>query len=143
MSNLIKDIEQMHQKYKANQWVYDKLNTDDHESIAKLLDFRMLMLTEEFTETLQAHKIQDAEEVVDGLIDLIVVAIGTLDLFEVDVREAWEQVYKANSAKEVGVKPARPNPLGLPDLIKPEGWTAPDHKDNHGLIDLVYGECFE
>jgi len=23
---------------------------------------------------------------------------------------------------------------GLPDLIKPEGWTAPSHEDNHGNL---------
>jgi len=36
--------------------------------------------------------------------------------------------------KEVGEKPERPNPLGIPDLIKPEGWQAPSHEGNHGLI---------
>jgi hypothetical protein len=36
--------------------------------------------------------------------------------------------------KEVGIKPSRPNPLGLPDLIKPEGWTPPSHEGNHGLL---------
>ena len=34
--------------------------------------------------------------------------------------------------KEVGVKPSRPNPLGLPDLIKPEDWEAPNHEGNYG-----------
>ena len=41
-------------------------------------------------------------------------------------------------SKESGVKPSRPNPLGLPDLIKPEGWTGPDHSENHAnLTDLI------
>jgi hypothetical protein len=43
-------------------------------------------------------------------------------------------VLEANMAKEVGRKESRPNPLGLPDLIKPEGWTAPSHEGNHGII---------
>ena len=42
--------------------------------------------------------------------------------------------------KQVGIKESRPNPLGLPDLIKPEGWTAPSHKDNVGLLGLLFDE---
>ena len=76
----------------------------------------------------------DAEEVVDGLIDLCVVAIGTLDALGVDPYKAWDEVHKANMAKEVGVKPTRPNPLGLPDLVKPEDWVGPSHKGNHGSL---------
>jgi hypothetical protein len=37
-------------------------------------------------------------------------------------------------AKSPGVKEGRPNPFGLPDLIKPEGWEAPNHEGNHGDI---------
>jgi hypothetical protein len=60
--------------------------------------------------------------------------IGTLDAFGIDSEKAWDEVLKANMKKEVGVKETRPNPLGLPDLIKPEGWTAPSHEDNHGKL---------
>ena len=75
----------------------------------------------------------DPEELVDGLIDLCVVAIGTLDAFGIDAHKAWDEVYAANMAKEIGVKETRPNPLGLPDLIKPEGWQTPSHAGNHGI----------
>jgi len=41
-------------------------------------------------------------------------------------------------SKEPGVKESRPNPLGLPDLIKPEGWEGPNHEDNHAyLTDII------
>ena len=36
--------------------------------------------------------------------------------------------------KELGIKETRPNPLGLPDLIKPPGWKGPDHRDMEGNI---------
>ena len=36
--------------------------------------------------------------------------------------------------KTPGVKATRPNKFGLPDLVKPEGWTAPSHTGNHGLL---------
>jgi predicted HAD superfamily Cof-like phosphohydrolase len=75
---------------------------------------------------------RDSEETVDALIDLCVVAIGTLDLFGVDSHAAWNEVLAANMNKEVGVKASRPNAFGLPDLIKPEGWQPPNHSGNHG-----------
>ena len=83
-------------------------------------------------ETLSSQ--MSAEEMVDGIIDLCVFAIGTLEVFGVDANKAWDEVYKANMSKEVGIKEGRPNPLGLPDLVKPEGWTGPEHKGNHGNI---------
>ena len=43
-------------------------------------------------------------------------------------------------AKVIGIKPSRPNPLGVPDLVKPEGWMAPNHVDNHGLFTHVVTE---
>jgi predicted HAD superfamily Cof-like phosphohydrolase len=85
-----------------------------------------------------AAKTNNAEEVVDALIDLCVVAIGTLDAYGVNAYKAWDEVHTANMAKEVGIKATRPNPLGLPDLVKPEGWTPPTHADNHGLISKIY-----
>ena len=39
--------------------------------------------------------------------------------------------------KEIGVKDTRPNPLGLPDLVKPEGWQSPQHYDNIGKLDFL------
>ena len=94
-------------------------------------------MQEELGEMAVACDEKNPEEVVDALIDLCVVAIGTLDAFGIDANEAWNEVHSANMAKEPGVKESRPNPLGLPDLIKPEGWTGPDHDGNHGY--LVHG----
>jgi predicted HAD superfamily Cof-like phosphohydrolase len=126
----VRDIAGMHKYYGVNE----KVNDFDVEKLKQFLDFRMSFLDEELTETKNAVKRNDAEEIVDGLIDLCVVAIGTLDAMGVDSHEAWTQVLRANLQKEVGVKPERPNPLGLPDLIKPAGWKAPSHAKNHGLL---------
>ena len=67
-----------------------------------------------------------------------VIAIGTLDLFGVDAWKAWDEVLKRNMQKKSGIKPGRPNPLGLPDLLKPEGWKDPDHTGNVGMLDKVF-----
>lgn len=128
-NNIFKDMSSMHDKYKVNDWV-----KNNPEKLIDLLKFRIKFLEEEFNETRAAVNNYDAEEVVDGLIDLIVVAAGTLDIFGIDGEAAWNEVHKANMSKEVGVKSSRPNPLGLPDLIKPEGWVAPSHEGNHGLL---------
>lgn len=110
----------------------------DPEKLKQLLEFRIAFLKEELTE-LEDNK-DNPEEIVDALIDLTVVALGTLDLYDVDAQVAWDRVYEANMQKEVGIKPSRPNPLGLPDLIKPAGWEPPRHDDNHGLLTKMVKE---
>ncbi len=133
----VKDINEMHAKFGVHEWVAKKVQEKDFETIMKFLRFRIDFLKEELTETELAYENTggvNAEEVVDGLIDLCVVAIGTLDAMNVNAYLAWDEIHKANMSKEPGVKPSRPNPLGLPDLIKPEGWVGPDHTGNHGVL---------
>ena len=129
-SDWVMDIADMHHKFGVNDWQYE--NKNNKELMKKYIAFRMAMIQEEVDETNAAIKDGNAEEIVDGLIDMCVFAIGTLDVFGVDANEAWNRVYQANMAKEPGVKEERPNPWGLPDLMKPEGWTSPTHEGNHG-----------
>jgi len=124
----VKDIWRMHKHY----GVHPVVESMDADTLKKFLEFRVNFLQEELDE-LKANK-DNPEEIVDALIDLCVVAIGTLDGFAVDSHAAWDAVLEANMNKTPGVKATRPNPLGLPDLIKPEGWTAPSHAGNHGLL---------
>ena len=131
---MINDINKMHKKFGVHDWIQKQIVKEDYDKLNKFLQFRLAFLTEELLETKNAADAGDPEEVVDGLIDLIVVALGTLDAFDVDAQEAWDQVHNANMSKKVGIKETRPNPLGLPDLIKPKGWTGPNHKGNVGLL---------
>lgn len=130
-TNFVKDISDMHTKFGVNTTV----NKFDKERLTAFLDFRIGCLQEELDELKHAKTADDA---VDALIDLIVFAVGTLDVYQVDSVKAWQRVYDANIVKEVGIKEGRPNPFGLPDLIKPEGWVAPSHADNIGLLDIVF-----
>jgi len=132
-TNWFKDMQAMHKKYGVDEWM-KKEKVSDWSRLNKFMDFRIKMMQEELDETKTAFKKGDAEEVVDGIIDMCVFAIGTLEVFGVDANKAWDQVLKANMSKEVGIKEGRPNPLGLPDLVKPEGWEGPTHKGNHGNI---------
>ena len=131
--NWVEDIAEMHDHY----GVLKKVQEFDAEKLKKFLEFRIKFLEEEMHELKTA---KSADDVVDALIDLCVVAIGTLDLFDVSASIAWDRVHEANMNKMIGVKESRPNPLGLPDLIKPEGWTAPSHKDNVGLLGMLFDE---
>lgn len=129
--NWVKDIHNMHRHYGVHP-VIDQMDSD---KLRQFLKFRIDFLQEELDEMRTA---ESAEDVVDALIDLCVVAIGTLDAFNVNSHKAWDEVLKANMKKKVGVKESRPNPLGLPDLIKPDGWKAPSHEGNHGLLGDIF-----
>lgn len=120
----------------------DKFDFNAEEMTLDKLKFRLSLLTEEYNETIHAFENNDAEELVDGLIDLIVIAIGTLELAGVDVDKAWKEVMRANLSKVRGVKPGRESSGGF-DVIKPEGWTAPNHSDNHGILANLFSNIAE
>ena len=134
-TNWFKDMQDMNKKYGVNKWMQAEQQSDvEWRRFNKYMAFRLGMMQEELDETKNAFDKKDAEEMVDGIIDLCVFVIGTLEVFGVDANKAWDEVYRANMAKEVGIKEGRPNPLGLPDLVKPEGWKGPSHEGNHGNI---------
>ena len=130
-TNWLEDIEKQDLKFK----VAEAVQKMDAKTLGLFLDFRKKFLKEELTELEEATC---PDDVIDALIDLVVVAIGTLTAFGVDAQDAWDRVLAANMAKDVGIKPGRPNPLGLPDLMKPEGWVAPTHQHNRSLLDFVF-----
>ena len=102
----VNDINRMHNKYGVRDWI----NHATPFQLKKFLEFRLDFIKEEYDETREALIMEDSEEIVDGLIDLCVVAIGTLDAMGINAHKAWDEVYQANMAKEVGVKESRPNP---------------------------------
>ena len=74
----------MHYKFGATEWVDNMHRSKNYKLLKDFLAFRLDFLEEEFEETQAAFFKNDSKEVVDGLIDLIVIAIGTLDLFKCD-----------------------------------------------------------
>ena len=141
--NWVADMATMHHKFGVNPVA----RNFDKEKARAFLEFRIRFLQEELDEMKKAMEdfdagnidaVSAADDTVDALIDLCVVAIGTLDAYDVNSYTAWDRVYEKNMEKEVGIKASRPNPLGLPDLIKPEGWTAPSHADNIGTLKKVF-----
>ena len=122
--DIVKQIEDMNKKYGFKEIPLTK----------KFLSFKLMCLMEEIKETYTAAFVDsNPEEVVDGLVDICVFAIGILYNSDIDVRKAFDEVSKANMNKIRGVKKERGNSDGI-DLIKPEGWKAPSHKGNTGQI---------
>ena len=104
----------------------------------EFVQYRLDFIEEELNETRRGVERESPAEIVDGLVDICVLAIGALDVFGVDSYKAWNAVHNANMRKEVGQKESRPNPLKLPDLVKPKGWRGPSHKKNLGLFPGIY-----
>lgn len=88
--------------------------------------FRIKAMQEELDEYCDATN--EADEL-DALVDLVVFTLGTaerqglLHVFE----EAFKRVMEANCEKQLGRNKKRDN--FQIDLVKPEGWTAPDLHD--------------
>lgn len=139
-------IRNMHEKFKTQ----DVVNNMDKNILIQFLLFRLECIHEEYNEAREALNhienfenfkysdtvISSCEDFVDALIDLCVFAVGTLDLLQVDATRAWKEVMYKNIQKVPGEKESRKNNFGFPDLIKPEGWTSPSHKNNIGLLSM-------
>lgn len=131
----VRDVETMSRKFGVRETVA----SFDRDRLVDFVKFRLDLLREEFDEAVEAVASGSPEDVVDAMVDLCVVAIGTLEAVGADSRRAWREVMRANMAKETGIKPGRPNPLGLPDLIKPSGWVGPSHAGNVGDLGRAFG----
>jgi hypothetical protein len=120
------DLFNMHRKFDFHGVPLDK------QQLKGRLDF----LQEELDEAYKALEENNAPDFVDAHIDLVVVAIGTMDLSRVNFWKAWNRVHLANMSKERGKNTKRPNMGGF-DLTKPEGWRPPDHEDNTGILTSI------
>lgn len=92
-----------------------------------LRDLRLNLLKEEVTEYIQGELTGDIVEIVDGLLDTIVIAWGTLLAYvgEDKAITAANEVVRSNLSKVDGsLGPIVRREDGK--LLKPPGWTPPD-----------------
>ena len=125
MSRLFEQVVEMHEHFGMKNSFYKM----DPKLFVEFLRFRAKQMREEVDEFEEAVDEVDYEGMVDALVDNLVFTFGTLDVLNVgpgELRIVFGEVMDANFKKKVGVKTGRPNPYGLPDLLKPEGWQAPD-----------------
>lgn len=136
-------ISQMHDKFKVTDFVNSNFTKENlckeeyYKKFEQFIDLRVRMIQEEVDELKTAVKNKDHEETVDAIVDALVFLFGLGDILKIDIEKAYKEVMEANIKKVPGIKPNRPNPYGLPDLIKPEGWEAPTHKGNHGILSYI------
>jgi predicted HAD superfamily Cof-like phosphohydrolase len=94
------------------------------------LEFRLNFLQEELDELRKAHDEGNLEDAVDALIDLEVVLLGTVQFMGISpeaYQEHWDEVHRANMAKERCTDASQSKRGTSLDIFKPAGWTAPDH----------------
>lgn len=85
---------------------------------------RHVRLKDEVDEYLEAVEDDNDEEALDGLVDLVYIALGTAYRRGWDFAAAWDRVHEKNMAKERGQKNNSKYGSGF-DIVKPEGWTPP------------------
>ena len=118
MNEILKQIENMHNKF---QMTSGHIKFTDEEKA-----FRALAMYEEVSEYMRS---KTKEQELDALVDLIIFAIGTVErqdmlyIFE----EAFNRIMRANCKKTPGSNKKRGS--FKIDLVKPEGWIAPDLSD--------------
>lgn len=135
-SNPFQDVVDFHKKFGIQ---YDG---PPRQLPLELRAFRIARLREEFLEYNEAmianypnstHPPTHHDQF-DALIDLIYIALGTIHLHGWNFHEGWRRVHAANMAKERGSSGdgrSKPYAIGVTDIVKPDGWTAPT------LADLV------
>jgi predicted HAD superfamily Cof-like phosphohydrolase len=121
--NLYRLIEEFHLKFGL---AYDGPPRELHED---LFDFRYKFMREELDEYQVAYYEENMEKQLDALVDLVYVALGTAYMQGFDFNEAFNRVHAANM-KKVRVYIAEDSARGSTfDVVKPEGWVAPDLSD--------------
>lgn len=88
----------------------------------KLKTLRKNIIKEEIEETFNAMQYDDMIEIADGIVDSIVVLIGTAITYGIDLQPVWDEVHKTNMAKKGGTF------RDDGKLLKPKDWQAPDIK---------------
>jgi predicted HAD superfamily Cof-like phosphohydrolase len=95
----------------------------------ELHKFRSKFMQEELDEYNEAHAKGDLHGQFDALIDLAYVLLGTAHLQGLPFAEGWNRVHTANMAKVRAERSEDSKRGSTFDVVKPEGWTAPDLSD--------------
>jgi predicted HAD superfamily Cof-like phosphohydrolase len=105
-------------------------------------NFRTAAIFEELREFIEAHARGDIASAADALVDLVYFALGTAHYMAVPFDEIWDAVQDANMLKRRWREgdPIKPRVSTRPfDVVKPEGWRAPDvHKILKDHIDIYF-----
>jgi predicted HAD superfamily Cof-like phosphohydrolase len=98
----------------------------------ELFHYRVKFLHEELAEFVHAHECKDLTGVLDALVDLAYVLHGTALMMGLPWEAAWKMVHEKNMLKVRTVRAADSKRGSRFDVIKPPGWTPPDHEQHLG-----------
>lgn len=121
--NLQNDIDDFILKFNFNEIKFPELMSHI-PFIHPYISHRMEMIKEEVKELHDAVAVADKEQMIDALVDIVYVAIGTARMCGFDFNKHWEEVHKCNMKKVRGVS-KRGHDF---DVCKPLGWQEPNHK---------------
>ena len=95
------------------------------------MEYRVSFIQEELRELQYSHDDEDMEGVLDALVDLVYVALGTAWLMNLPFEEAWNRVHEANLEKERATSHEDPRSKRHHrwDIVKPKGWKPARFKD--------------
>ena len=122
-TNIFDDTMAFQQKY--GLWRKDQFGILSEEE----MKVKIGHLYEELAEIDKAHKEGNIYEISDGLIDLIYVASGLLNLMNMPAQALWNDVQARNMQKIRATKDNVGKRGSTFDVIKPEGWLPPRTKD--------------
>lgn len=93
---------------------------------SNLKDVRQNLILEEVTELFKAMNDQNLVEILDAILDIQYVVLGTALTYGLEHRmvAGWKEVQRSNMAKVGPDGKVNMRPDGK--IIKPEGWTPPD-----------------
>lgn len=121
---MLNDVHSFHRKFSVPMATQPSLL--DESTLA----FRTKFLYEELVEFESSAQAADLDGMADALVDLVYVALGTALIMGLPWDQLWDRVQAANMAKRLAKPDGSDSKRGSPlDVVKPEGWTAPDHRD--------------
>ena len=114
--NFAGDIRFMHAKFGIERPPTPRM-TSPH-----ITDFRSKFLEEEVKEFLEEIKAGNVPKAAHEAMDILVIVFGTMDEMGIPVAPCWNEVLRANMAKERATSPEQSKRGSTRDLVKPEGW---------------------
>lgn len=118
-SKLMMLVKAMHEKFGLqNDGKPDHLSEEEKK-------FRIVAMREELTEYENSTELVDEY---DALIDLLVFTIGTFERHGFPLQNGFEIVMQKNMQKELAGSSEKSKRGFSRDLVKPEGWTAPEQE---------------
>jgi len=82
--------------------------------------YRLYLISEEFAEVCEALSAGDETDLLDGLVDLLYVVLGSIRTFDMPIAASLVEVHRANMSKK------RRDPVANPRMRDKGDWTPPN-----------------